>query len=235
MAAPHLKRAKISSIFYCLLSLYFLSIFLFPVYISLMKPWFLCLDLSSALASFAIFEDEVAPRLVAEISLPEGQNHSESFLPLLQTALAEEDYSLKSLSRIVMPYGPGSFTGLRVAYASAKALAFDNAVVLTGLHAHEVRALNYQVEHPESSGNEICVCTRIAAGRFVRTDFSSDMKRVSEAVVENIPSICLSDNYLLRAKHLGYALPKCRLREEATSPSEKAALSPQYFGASRFD
>lgn len=56
----------------------------------------------------------------------EGVIHqtSQNILPVIKQLLSDANISLKSLDAIVLGKGPGSFTGLRIAFSVAQALAF---------------------------------------------------------------------------------------------------------------
>lgn len=61
--------------------------------------------------------------LVGEITLNIGLTHSEQLLPLIVDLLEQSRYSLEQVEGIAVSGGPGSFTGLRIGMATAKALA----------------------------------------------------------------------------------------------------------------
>jgi len=59
-----------------------------------------------------------------------ARGHARSLLPLLDEVLAELGASVSEVSRVIVADGPGSFTGLRVAAAVAKALSRAGEVTL---------------------------------------------------------------------------------------------------------
>ena len=89
----------------------------------------LALDSSSPLLSCALWEDG---RSVAESLHPEKAG---DVLPAALLALAP----LESVDALACGIGPGSFTGLRVGLASAKALAFARKLPIAGISS--LRAL----------------------------------------------------------------------------------------------
>lgn len=52
-----------------------------------------------------------------------GQSHSERVLPMVDAALAEAGWSLRSLDGLAFGAGPGSFTGIRIGCGVAQGLA----------------------------------------------------------------------------------------------------------------
>ena len=77
----------------------------------------LAFDTSSTALSVAILEDD---RLLADASLTIKKNHSISLMPTIDFLMKSVNLSPQDLDRIVVAEGPGSYTGLRVAVATAK-------------------------------------------------------------------------------------------------------------------
>lgn len=74
-----------------------------------------------SLALVRVSEDR-SPTLLVQKSLT-GRNRSAEFVPALQAMLGKTNSELKEVSAIVVVYGPGGFTGLRVGISAAKALS----------------------------------------------------------------------------------------------------------------
>ncbi|HFR3551251.1 TPA: tRNA (adenosine(37)-N6)-threonylcarbamoyltransferase complex dimerization subunit type 1 TsaB [Streptococcus suis] len=90
----------------------------------------LALDSSNQALSVALVEDG---RLQAETLLAVKKNHSISLMPVVDFLVAQVGWTPKDLDRIVVAQGPGSYTGLRVAVATAKTLAYTLKIDLVGL------------------------------------------------------------------------------------------------------
>lgn len=97
----------------------------------------LCLDTSTNYASIALARDQT---LVAEHTWAVGQRHSTELLPRLEALLAATDTRPDALLAIAVALGPGSFNGLRVALATAKALAFALRLPLVGVPTLDISA-----------------------------------------------------------------------------------------------
>lgn len=80
----------------------------------------LAIDTSTPVGSIAVGERD---RLLAEVSLGVGTRHAEALLPAVRFALAHAQIELNALTGVVVGAGPGSFTGVRIAAATAKGLA----------------------------------------------------------------------------------------------------------------
>lgn len=81
---------------------------------------YLAIETSTPLGSVAVGNGE---NILAEIALGEKTRHSEELLPAIDYTLRTARVERDGLERIVVGGGPGSFTGLRIAGATAKALA----------------------------------------------------------------------------------------------------------------
>ena len=90
----------------------------------------LAFDTSSTALSVALLEDE---KLVAESTVTVKKNHSISLMPTIDFLVAQAGWQPSDLERIVVAQGPGSYTGLRVAVATAKTLAYALDIDLVGV------------------------------------------------------------------------------------------------------
>lgn len=77
---------------------------------------------------------------LAEVSRDTGLGHGIELLPLIDECLACANVSLEDVACIAVSIGPGSFTGLRVALATAKGLALGGTATLVGVPTLEAYA-----------------------------------------------------------------------------------------------
>lgn len=80
---------------------------------------FLAIDTSTALGSVAVGRGD---RLLAEVVVGVSVRHSEALLPAIDFTLRSAGLEPADLGGVVVGGGPGSFTGVRVAGATAKGL-----------------------------------------------------------------------------------------------------------------
>jgi tRNA threonylcarbamoyladenosine biosynthesis protein TsaB len=71
--------------------------------------------------------------LLAELSLQIRKTHSEQLMPHISQLLEFASIKPGELSAIAVSIGPGSFTGLRIGLATAKALAYAKQIPLIGV------------------------------------------------------------------------------------------------------
>ena len=90
----------------------------------------LAFDTSSKALSLAILEDK---QVLAETTINIKKNHSITLMPAIDFLMSSLDLTPKDLDRIVVAEGPGSYTGLRIAVATAKTLAHTLNIELVGM------------------------------------------------------------------------------------------------------
>jgi tRNA threonylcarbamoyladenosine biosynthesis protein TsaB len=115
----------------------------------------LALDTSTRQASVALCDEYT---LYGEYTWQIGSNHSVELLGRVQRLLAECNSSMQAVDGVAVATGPGSFNGVRVAVAAAKALAFALQKPLVGVSTLElIAAQQRQWRGP--------VCSVLEAGR----------------------------------------------------------------------
>jgi len=90
----------------------------------------LAFDTSSKALSVALLEEE---NRLAELTLTIKKNHSITLMPTIEFLMASIDWKPTDLDRIAVAEGPGSYTGLRIAVATAKTLAQTLKIDLVGV------------------------------------------------------------------------------------------------------
>jgi tRNA threonylcarbamoyladenosine biosynthesis protein TsaB len=84
-----------------------------------------------ACAACVLDQGNAEPLATEQLMLERG--HAEALLPLVERLMARVDGSFASLSRVAVTVGPGSFTGLRVALAAARAIGLGANVPVVGI------------------------------------------------------------------------------------------------------
>ena len=99
----------------------------------------LALDSTAVTASVAVVEDE---KLVAELTLNNGNTHSQTLLPMVDSLFGMLDITAADIDLFACSAGPGSFTGVRIGAATVKGLAFGREKDCIGVSTLEALAYN---------------------------------------------------------------------------------------------
>ncbi|MDY6269714.1 MAG: tRNA (adenosine(37)-N6)-threonylcarbamoyltransferase complex dimerization subunit type 1 TsaB [Selenomonadaceae bacterium] len=102
----------------------------------------LSLDTSTQVSSVAVLKEG---RLAAEITMQARLTHSETLLPHVAQALGMAGVKKEELTGIAVSIGPGSFTGLRIGLAAAKAMSYALQIPIVGVPSLEALALHYRM------------------------------------------------------------------------------------------
>jgi tRNA threonylcarbamoyladenosine biosynthesis protein TsaB len=98
---------------------------------------------------------------------PTGQRprHTSCLLPLVAELLDRSGTSFKQLERIAVGIGPGSFTGLRIGIATARALGQGLEIPLVGVSTLESLAVYVEQVYPHRQGRPPAVVSVLDARR----------------------------------------------------------------------
>ena len=99
----------------------------------------LALDSTAKVASVALCEDE---QLLGELTLNNGNTHSQTLLPMVEFLLNKFDLSPLDIDLFATAAGPGSFTGVRIGVATLKGLLFGQEKPCAGVSTLEALAFN---------------------------------------------------------------------------------------------
>lgn len=99
----------------------------------------LALDSSAVVGSVALCEDT---RMVAHYTLNTGNTHSQTLLPMIESALKSAEWEIDDLDLLAVSQGPGSFTGVRIGISTVKGLAFGKNIPCAGVSTLEALAYN---------------------------------------------------------------------------------------------
>lgn len=90
----------------------------------------LAVDTAGKTAAVAVLRDDV---LLYEAQCNNGLTHSETLLPMIDTALKAAGLTVDDLDVLGVTNGPGSFTGLRIGLAVVKGLALPRQILCAGV------------------------------------------------------------------------------------------------------
>lgn len=92
----------------------------------------LAIDTALSAVSACVFEGDDFDVLAIE-SIVMERGHAEALLPLIDRVMARVDGGFEALQRVAVTVGPGSFTGLRVGIAAARAIGLACEVPVVGV------------------------------------------------------------------------------------------------------
>src|SRR5579871_2001633 len=92
----------------------------------------LAIDTSCGAASVAVVEGGRAQPL-AVMSRPMARGHADALAPMVEEAMRGIEGGFPSLTRVAVATGPGSFTGIRIGLAMARAMGLALAIPVVGV------------------------------------------------------------------------------------------------------
>lgn len=121
--------------------------------------YILCLESSTQICSVSLSKDG---KTIASKDAAEGQKHSKWMTVFIEELLAEANIKIDQLHAIAVSQGPGSYTGLRVAYSIAKGIAFRLSIPIIEVPTLEALGQSFTVDQEQS----YCVVSTIDARRM---------------------------------------------------------------------
>ncbi|VBB05823.1 trna threonylcarbamoyl adenosine modification protein yeaz [Lucifera butyrica] len=97
----------------------------------------LAIDTATLVSSVAVCTKET---LLAELTIQTQKTHSETLMPHIRDVLLLAGVDKQDLQAIAVSIGPGSFTGLRIGLATAKAMAYALNIPICGVSTMEALA-----------------------------------------------------------------------------------------------
>lgn len=141
----------------------------------------LSLDTSAVVASVAVSED-LTP--LAEYTLNNGNTHSETLLPMVESALDALSLKVSDVDLFALSAGPGSFTGVRIGAATVKGLAFGSEKPCV-----EVSTLEALAENLAFSEGLICPVMNARRSQVYTALFRSNGKELTRLMPDSALSI----------------------------------------------
>ena len=148
----------------------------------------LSLDSSATVASVALCDGE---HLLAEYTINNGNTHSETILPMVETALKHYGITIDEVDLFAASAGPGSFTGVRIGVATLKGLAFGKNKPCVAVSTLEAIA-----ENAKARKGFICPVMNARRSQVYTALFSSDGETLTRLLPDSAMSIAELDELL---------------------------------------
>ena len=175
----------------------------------------LAIDSTAIVASVAICDDE---KLAALYTVNNGNTHSETLLPMVESALAQSKLTVDDIGLFAVSAGPGSFTGVRIGAATIKGLAFGRDIPCVGVSTLEALAYNLK-------GSSGIICPVMNARR--NQVYNALFRFEGEKLVRLCPDRAIAVKDLGRRS--GHNRP-CAPRRQARIYSSRNGKSERLFG-----
>lgn len=140
------------------------------------EPW-LAIDTATEVASVAIGGAE---HVAAERSMRGARQQAAQIVPLIQEVLARAQTRLEQIGGIIVGDGPGSFTGLRIAWAAAKGLAHERDVPLVAISA--LLGAAHAATRGDAEGGPVVACFDALRGQVFGAIYRFAPERVETLV-----------------------------------------------------
>ena len=130
------------------------------------KPLILAIETSGRTGSVAI---AIGKQMLSEASFSAPMRHSAEIFPAVQGLLKRFNRKPNEIEHVYISIGPGSFTGLRIAAALAKAMNLANAAKIIAVDTLDVIAANatdYIKEEKAKDINRIATILDAKRGQF---------------------------------------------------------------------
>ena len=131
----------------------------------------LAFDTVSSSFSIALQKDDNS---IIEYNKEDVRNHNEEILPVLNNFLIENNISLDKIDYIVLGIGPGSFTALRIAFATVKTICYAKNIPIVGISSLETLYENIR----DYDGIKACMID--ARKGSIYADIYSGNKKIKE-------------------------------------------------------
>ena len=137
-------------------------------------PRTLAIETATEACSVALYEGS---ELIAGEHVVLGRGHAERLVPMIEALPGNG-----KAARIMVSLGPGSFTGVRIGIATARALGFAWRAEVVG---YRTLALVAAMAQHEDGTDPVTVCMNGGHGEWFIENFSSDTK--SEGELRSLP------------------------------------------------
>lgn len=199
----------------------------------------LAIESSALTASVAVCDGE---RLLGEYTLNNGNTHSETLLPMVESLLKFLDLTVADIDLFAVTAGPGSFTGVRIGVSTMKGLAFATQKPCVGVSTLEALAYNLPIPNglicPVMNARRKQVYTalfRESNGSMVRLmpDSAIAITELDELLSKyDEPVYLVGDGYQITLENLKHPVGNTpeRLRWQSAASVAKAAYMAHLAG-----
>ena len=148
----------------------------------------LSIDTSSNLCSVALLEDN---KIIEELMINNDKTHSQNLMPLIQNLFIKSNIGLPDINLIACNKGPGSFTGIRIGIATAKAISEVAKIPVIGISSLDCLAYNVSC-----ASGVICSIIDANNNQVYCAIFDNNYNLISKYIADDISNILpILENY----------------------------------------
>jgi tRNA threonylcarbamoyladenosine biosynthesis protein TsaB len=121
---------------------------------------------------------------------PRQTGHAEALMPMVERVMGEAELHFSQLERIAVTTGPGSFTGMRIGIAAARAMGVTLGIPVVGLPTLDVMALDAGSAHSNDNADEtpalgqhLIIAIDARKDQVYAQQFDGNQHRVNNAAV----------------------------------------------------
>ena len=197
----------------------------------------LSIETSGKICGISILENKNVKK---EITLNSGLTHSETLMPIIKQAFDELDFKINDIDLIVCDKGPGSFTGIRIGVATAK--AFSDALNIETIGVSSLEALCYNTQETgvicslidaKNDNCYWCICENVNGKYLLKRDF--DITNIDDILAE-LKNLNLEydltftgDGAIQYKEKILKILPESKFCEKEISPTKLALCGQNHF------
>ena len=199
--------------------------------------YILHIETTSTVCSVAISSND---ELLGIKEINEGYAHAENLHVFIQQILIEVKVSINELNAISISKGPGSYTGLRIGYSTAKGLCYALNIPLIAINT--LKALTSNVISQLDANADLVFCPMVDARRMeVYSAIYSPTLNELEAtnaiilsedtiteIIKKYPTLCIFGDGMPKAKALIESLGLKAQYIENINPSANALIILSY-------
>lgn len=111
----------------------------------------LSIDTASNICGVSILEDQT---LLCKLDTNTGRTHSENLMPMIKQAFSKTNLTIHDIDLLVCDIGPGSFTGIRIGVATAK--AFQDSLCIPCVGISSLKSLAYSLNSSLQEKDIVC-------------------------------------------------------------------------------
>ncbi len=139
----------------------------------------LAIDTCFQACSVALLVEEGGDIQVHEIFERRQRGHAEVIVPMIQAVMAREKLAFPDLDKVAVTVGPGTFTGVRVGVAAARALHLGASLPVVTETSLRVMAYGWRRETPETRHGDIVVAVDARRDAVYCQRFTQDATSLS--------------------------------------------------------